>query len=637
MRRRDFLAKTVSAMAVGAGIASVAESVGWARAARLLSGVEGQVKASDPQPAVVLPRILDIRNIKAWGPLDAILRKSYRRQLEGPFGSDWNDKDCPGDGRGRWIQALCNLGAYLHVKPEQMMPEVRRMRTMRNANGFFGSANPPELIQAQASFDNAWVIHWGLDYTAFFDDPLGVTVGREIADSFYVPRTKFVAPYEGAGSRWVGEAGHNGVGFGGIAAMARLAIATGHRPYIDFTRALADVFLSTDYRRSHGHCVSTALIGLVYAYEATRDRRYLVGAIRGAEVLRRAEQADMAFMVFLKDSPYTEGCGVSDWFYLNLLLGRATGNAAYFDKAECILWGPLLHHIRPNGGMGIDHVPPHESVLSPDIVEAAGCCTMWAPNGLVRALSHAVMADPNGLTVPLFYPFSAVTKGPASGTVGLTMATSYPENGQVRITLDQCRSRKPWRLKLRVPSWSPVLTAKVNGSDFNIESKHGWLEITRLWKTGDEVAMDIPMNLWMAHTSSDQPLTIPEGSDRAVLEDVRAFRGPLLLGVDQLRNPDVKWTPGAHLVIFLPARGQTFDALPSSPSVQEMDLTLSYPKAHGKVQATLKSMNANRKQLSKPSTDVVLTPIAEYPGKLSSDHSKDVILFDVVVQRGGQG
>jgi hypothetical protein len=48
-----------------------------------------------------------------------------------------------------------------------MIPEVARMQRMRNALGSFGAPNPPEVIQAQASFDNAWPILWGLDYTRY--------------------------------------------------------------------------------------------------------------------------------------------------------------------------------------------------------------------------------------------------------------------------------------------------------------------------------------------------------------------------------------------------------------------------------------------------------------------------------------
>jgi hypothetical protein len=60
---------------------------------------------------------MDLQNIRASGPLHEVARLSYARQLQGAGGSDWDDPNAPGDGKGRWIQALCNLGAYMHQHP----------------------------------------------------------------------------------------------------------------------------------------------------------------------------------------------------------------------------------------------------------------------------------------------------------------------------------------------------------------------------------------------------------------------------------------------------------------------------------------------------------------------------------------
>ncbi|MCL5098640.1 MAG: glycoside hydrolase family 127 protein, partial [Candidatus Omnitrophica bacterium] len=533
-----------------------------------------------------LPQPSRLPDVKARGPLDTVLDMSYHRQLAGPFGSDWSDTNEPGDGRGRWIQALCNLGAYRHIKPETMMAEVARMQSMRNTNGFFGLPNPPEVIQAQSSFDNAWPIHWGIDFTTLFGDPLGIRFAREIADAFYVPRTPFLAPYGNVpGSHWMGEYGHSGVGFGGLVAMARLAMETGDPGYAKYARSLADLFLTIDYSHNHGHCTSTVLLGLVYTYELTGNAKYLQAAIRGAEVLRQNEQASMAFMGGLGSFNYSEGCGISDWFYLNMMLGRATGKAAYFDKAERILWGPFFHHLRPNGGLGNDIVAPSDGLLQTVGYEAAGCCSMWAPNGLVRALSYAMLSDEDGLIVPLYYPFTASTEGPATGRVTLSMHTSYPDTGRIRIVIDQCKSAQPWRLKLRAPAWSRIASLQLDGHDLPAESKDGWVEIRRAWKPGDEISLNIPLNLWLSRPNSDDVLAIPAGSTNMMLKKIRVFRGPMLLGIDKPRNPNLEWGDGGRVTLLLPAREQRIDRFARADAGQGIDPELSYPHAHLKAMA----------------------------------------------------
>jgi hypothetical protein len=73
--------------------------------------------------------------------------------------------------------AMCNYGAYLHEKPASMLREVDRMQKMRNPRGFFGLDRAPEVIQAQASFDNSWPIQWGDDNISHFGDPLALCGG----------------------------------------------------------------------------------------------------------------------------------------------------------------------------------------------------------------------------------------------------------------------------------------------------------------------------------------------------------------------------------------------------------------------------------------------------------------------------
>jgi len=258
---------------------------------------------------------------------------------------------------------------------------------------------------------------------------------------------------------------------------------------------------------------------------------------------------------------------------------------------------------------------------------------MWAPNGLVRALSHVLMADQDGLILPLFYPFTALVEGRATGEVTLTIKTTYPESGQVRVIIDRCQHNNPWRLKLRLPSWSRLASAKVNGAGLTIDPKQSWLEITRVWRPGDELALDLPLDLWLARTSSDEELPIPETEGRAGFEEVRVFRGPMLLGVDQPRDQEKKWIPGEKLVLFLTASGRKLDSLPAPGPVPNVDEKLSYSKARGTVPATLKTMIAKSEQPPKSSQNVVLTPIAEFPGKVGEVDIKEAVLFDVVVER----
>lgn len=606
----------------------------------MISIGERPLAAQGPVPA---PKETDLTQVRASGPLDALVKKSYSRLLSGPsgFGSDWDNTNEPGDGRGRWMMAMGNYGAYLGVKPPKMLEEMQRMRSMRNPHGFFGLNEPPEVIQAQASFDNSWPIQWGIDYTRHFGDPIGLEFARGIADSFYVPRTKYFAPYKGAPEgHWMGEFGHSGVGLGGMVAVAKLALATGEKSYADAARGLADLFLDTKYEGWHGHCTSTAVLGLTYVYQLTGDSRYLEAAMHAVDsVFLGYELPYLGHTGGLyKGCDHSEGCGVSDYFFINLRLGQLTGQARYFDRAEEILWGPLFHHIRPSGGMGVDGVDETRTQLKLANMawayNADMCCTMWAANGLVRAFTHSVLAEDHRLTLPLYFPFTAAANFNNGCHVKLAMDTSYPNDGHVKVRIVETDNADPWTLRFRIPAWSRVTSYTLNGKTQPAEPEGGWLEVRREWRNGDEVALNLPLRVWLSRPNTEEVLTAAAVKSGSRLSGVRLFRGPLLLAIDKERNRDLDWSRKSRFVLALPDNGRRFALRRTTAGTDGFDPAFLYPRAHLSAAVT-RSDSGAQQDASQP---VVLTPIAEAPGRLGESPeaiekrviaNREAVVFDV--------
>jgi DUF1680 family protein len=446
--------------------------------------------------------------------------------------------------------------------------------------------------------------------------------------------------------------------------VARLAKVTGEDRYVKAAVALANLFLNTKYVGWHGHCTSTAVLGLLYTYELTGDRRYLDAAVQAV---------DKVFLGF--ELPYmghagglftgidhSEGCGVADCLRLNMELGRLTGKARYFDKAERILWGPFLHHIRPSGGMGVDGLDPTRTQLKLHgcdwAYDADMCCSMWAATGLVRAFTHAVLAEDAQLTLPLYYPFVASAQLKDGKKVKLSMETTYPDDGAVKVRILQCDATSPWSLRLRVPAWSRIASLTVNGDPQQVDPKDGWLTLARAWKAGDEVAFTIPLPVWLSRPNSNEVLSLPDAKDNVLLKDIRLFRGPLLLALDKLRNPDLAWPQEGRLTLLLPAPDSI--TLPNLPNVDGFDRAFVYPAAHLKVSCTQQTdiggggpaaqqapaapLNMSTVKLDLVKT-AVLTPIAEAPGrtgpspedvKRAALADREAILFNVILLRGSE-
>ncbi len=80
---------------------------------------------------------------------------------------------------------------------------------------------------------------------------------------------------------------------------------------------------------------------------------------------------------------------------------------------------------------------------------------------------------------------------------GVTIETStdFPEGESVTLKLGLNHPRT-FTLALRKPSWANEKSSiTLNGQPAPGEAPHGYLELTREWKNGDTVALNLPKSL----------------------------------------------------------------------------------------------------------------------------------------------
>jgi hypothetical protein len=76
--------------------------------------------------------------------------------------------------------------------------------------------------------------------------------------------------------------------------------------------------------------------------------------------------------------------------------------------------------------------------------------------------------------------------------VDLKVNTQYPWSGKVTLALSPDKPG-PFALRLRVPGWCQGASAKVNGQAVKASADRGYLVLSRDWKAGDKVELDLPM------------------------------------------------------------------------------------------------------------------------------------------------
>ena len=115
--------------------------------------------------------------------------------------------------------------------------------------------------------------------------------------------------------------------------------------------------------------------------------------------------------------------------------------------------------------------------------------------------------------------------------VELIQETEYPWDGAVKMTVNP-EQEKEFTMKIRIPGWiqeqaNKEVKISVNGEAVTAEAEKGYVAITRTWKAGDIVRIDMPMEIRM--TEADPNVEANQG--RIALQ-----RGPIVYSIETAGN-----------------------------------------------------------------------------------------------------
>jgi DUF1680 family protein len=206
---------------------------------------------------------------------------------------------------------------------------------------------------------------------------------------------------------------------------------------------------------------------------------------------------------------YAETCASVGGMLWDYRMFEREGDGAYLDTFERTLYNGYLSGVSADG-TAFFYQNPLESdgkAARSTYFEVACCPANLARlMGQLSGLTYATSAD--ALYVALFAGNTA--KLTVAGIpVTVTQATRYPWDGAVSIHLQPARPAK-FALKVRIPGWArneavpsdlyhyekrisdpPLL--KVNGQAIPVSLDKGFATITREWKPGDGIELQLPM------------------------------------------------------------------------------------------------------------------------------------------------
>lgn len=231
-------------------------------------------------------------------------------------------------------------------------------------------------------------------------------------------------------------------------------------------------------------------------------------------------------------SPYHPGaietCCTVAWMALSVDMLRLTGDSVVADELELSLLNSGLGMMSPTGRWVSYNTPMDGTRIASPNDETSfqarpgqpelNCCSVNGPRALGLLSDWALMASDKGLVLNYYGPVR-MTVNWNGAAVELVQDTDYPLDGRIVLTVNPAKQIE-FTLKLRIPHWSKQTHVKVNDEAVSEVSAGRYLALSRQWRMGDVVTIDLDMSLhfWAGERECE------------VLTSV--YRGPILMAYD---------------------------------------------------------------------------------------------------------
>ncbi|MDP1027752.1 glycoside hydrolase family 127 protein [Sphingomonas sp. KR1UV-12] len=204
----------------------------------------------------------------------------------------------------------------------------------------------------------------------------------------------------------------------------------------------------------------------------------------------------------LRNDAYCESCSSCGLIFFQYKLNLSYHDAKYADLYEETMYNALLG-ATDLAGKSFCYTNPLENTERAKW-HTCPCCVGNIPRTLLMMPTWTYVKDAGGVYVNLFVG-SRIDVGEVAGTrLQMVQETDYPWKGAVAITVNPAETRR-FAVRVRVPdrrtsalytaepAVAGLLSLKVNGKRMTPQLENGYAVITREWRRGDRIEVELPM------------------------------------------------------------------------------------------------------------------------------------------------
>lgn len=237
----------------------------------------------------------------------------------------------------------------------------------------------------------------------------------------------------------------------------------------------------------------------VNGFRMLQDQSFATGGWGPDETLRKPAYDEVYKSLAASHNSFETPCGSFAHAKLTRYLLRATRDGSYGDSMERVLWNTTMGALpmQPDGRSfySADYNTLGKRIYS---VHRWPCCSGTLPQVVADYGINTYLHSPGTIWINL-YQTSELRWREGTTDLTLTQTGTYPINGEIAIRLIASHPA-PLTVHLRIPAWATADTARqptlrVNGRPMPLTIENGFATVIRIWKTGDTIALTLPMPL----------------------------------------------------------------------------------------------------------------------------------------------
>ena len=246
----------------------------------------------------------------------------------------------------------------------------------------------------------------------------------------------------------------------------------------------------------------------------------------------------------LRNEAYCEACSSCGEIFFQWKMNLAYHDAKFADLYEETMYNALLGATDLAGkNFYYDNPLVEDKPRYPWHV--CPCCVGNIPRTLLMVPTWTYVTSADGIYVNLFIGSTINVERVAGTDVQMVQKTDYPWSGQVAITVNP-KQTKTFTVFVRVPDrttselYTPeprvsgLKSLAVNEETIAAKIENGYAVITREWRAGDKIDLELPMEIQVV--KADEHIAADRGR-------IALRYGPLIYNIESVDQPKLDLTP----------------------------------------------------------------------------------------------